>query len=53
MGLLEQWQATAYDENLSQAQLQQLWATYFEKEKNVYAELLKNPEEKSALGWTP
>ncbi|MBE6009661.1 MAG: SEC-C domain-containing protein [Lachnospiraceae bacterium] len=46
MGLLEQWQATAYDENLSQAQLQQLWATYFEKEKNVYAELLKNPEEK-------
>ena len=46
MGLLEQWQATAYNENLGQAQLQQFWATYFEKEKNVYAELLKNPGEK-------
>lgn len=46
MGLYEQWQAVAYNEKAGQAELQQFWTAYFEKEKNVYAELLKNPGEK-------
>ena len=28
-----------------QGDLQRLWAEYFQKEKDIYAELLKNPEE--------
>ena len=35
----------AYDQSADKGQLQRFWASYFEKEKNIYAELLKNPAE--------
>ena len=43
MSLLKQWRDKAYDESANRGDLQRLWADYFEKEKNIYAELLKNP----------
>jgi hypothetical protein len=45
MSLLKQWRDKAYDESANKGDLQRLWADYFEKEKNIYAELLKNPDE--------
>ena len=45
MALLEQWKKTAYDETASQDQLQKLWDSYFLEEKNIYAQLLQNPDE--------
>ena len=45
MALLEQWRAMAYSETANKADLQRLWAVYFEKEKEIYAQLLKNPDE--------
>lgn len=45
MTLLEQWRQKAYDEKANKGDLQRLWADYFEKEKNIYAELLKNPDD--------
>lgn len=45
MALLEQWKAMAYSETANKADLQRLWAVYFEKEKEIYAQLLKNPDE--------
>ena len=35
----------AYDQQADKAKLQQFWAIYFTKEKDIYAELLKNPDE--------
>ena len=35
----------AYSETANKADLQRLWAVYFEKEKEIYAQLLKNPDE--------
>ena len=45
MALLERWRATAYNEELDKGRLQQFWSTYFAIERDIYAELLKNPEE--------
>ena len=45
MTLLEEWRAAAYNENTAQDKLQQLWAAYFQQEKDIYAQLLKNPDE--------
>ncbi|MCM1112470.1 MAG: SEC-C metal-binding domain-containing protein [Muribaculum sp.] len=45
MALLEQWRAVAYNENTDRNRLQQLWAAYFQEEKEIYAQLLKNPDE--------
>ena len=45
MALLEQWRAMAYSETANKPDLQRLWAVYFEKEKEIYAQLLKNPDE--------
>lgn len=45
MALLEQWRSTAYSETANKGDLQRLWAAYFEKEKEIYAQLLKNPDE--------
>ncbi len=44
MALLEQWRKTAYSETEDKQALQQMWTAYFEEEKNIYAELLKNPD---------
>ncbi len=45
MALLEQWREMAYNETIGQQKLQQLWGAYFQEEKNIYAQLLKNPDE--------
>lgn len=45
MALLEKWREVAYNESLGQDKLQQLWASYFQEEKEIYAQLLKNPDE--------
>ena len=45
MALLEQWRAVAYSEETGKDKLQQLWAAYFQEEKEIYAQLLKNPDE--------
>ena len=45
MALLQQWRDMAYDQQADKAKLQQFWAIYFTKEKDIYAELLKTPDE--------
>lgn len=44
MSLLKQWRDKAYDESANKGDLQRLWADYFEKEKTIYAQLLKDPD---------
>ena len=43
--LLEQWRAVAYDQQADKNKLQKMWSEYFEIEKNIYAQLLENPDE--------
>ena len=43
--LLEQWRKIAYDQSASNAQMQQFWGSYFVIEKEIYEQLLENPEE--------
>ena len=45
MALLKKWRDKAYSETANKGDLQRLWADYFQKEKDIYAELLKNPDE--------
>ena len=45
MTLLEQWRASAYSREMNKAQLQKFWGTYFAIEKEIYAQLLENPDE--------
>ncbi len=45
MALLEQWRKIAYDQQADKNKLQRFWAVYFESEKQIYAQLLKNPDE--------
>ena len=45
MALLQQWRDMAYSETANKGDLQRLWTSYFEKEKEIYALLLKNPDE--------
>ena len=45
MKLLKQWRDAAYNENMDRNQLAQLWDEYFARETEIYAELLKNPDE--------
>ncbi len=45
MTLLEKWRETAYSQTANRGELQRLWDNYFEKEKAIYAELLKNKDE--------
>ena len=43
--ILEQWRAIAYAQQADRNKLQQFWAKYFNIEKNIYAQLLENPDE--------
>ena len=43
--LLDQWRAMAYNEQADKNSLQKLWIDYFQKEKEIYQQLLKNPDE--------
>ena len=45
MNLMEQWRSVAYNEATGKDKLQQLWAAYFQEEKELSAQLLKNPDE--------
>lgn len=45
MGLLQDWQAVAFNENADRGQLQNFWSRYFAIEKSVYEKLLSNPDE--------
>lgn len=45
MSLLQEWKARAYDEKADKGALKALWKDYFQKEKEVYEQLLLNPEE--------
>jgi len=41
--LLSQWRDMAYSETANKGDLQRLWQAYFLKEKDIYAELLQEP----------
>ncbi len=43
--LLQQWRDIAYDESADKGQLQRFWGTYFQIEKEIYEQLLSNPDE--------
>ena len=45
MGILQVWRDKAYNEKANKGDLQRLWSDYFAKEKAIYAEILKNPDE--------
>ena len=45
MALLQQWRDTAYSQQMDKNTLQKFWGTYFEIEKNIYEQLLANPDE--------
>ena len=45
MALLKKWRDMAYSETANKGDLQRLWTTYFQQERDIYAELLKNPDE--------
>ena len=45
MALLKKWRDTAYSETANKGDLQRFWAKYFEEEKEIYAQLLKNPDD--------
>lgn len=45
MALLKKWRDMAYSETANKGDLQRLWNVYFEQEKEIYATLLKNPDE--------
>lgn len=45
MALLEKWRKMAYSETTDRGTLQNLWNAYFQKEKEIYAQLLANPDE--------
>lgn len=45
MALLKQWRDVAYSEKANKGDLQRLWAAYFQKEKEIYEQLLVNPDE--------
>lgn len=44
MALLKKWRDMAYAETTDKGTLQRMWTAYFEKEKEVYGRLLKEPE---------
>ncbi|MCD8299750.1 MAG: SEC-C domain-containing protein [Clostridiales bacterium] len=45
MGLLQDWQATAFNENADRGELKKFWDRYFLLEKGVYEKLLEHPDE--------
>ena len=43
--ILEQWREVAYSQTANKGDLQRLWSDYFAKEKDIYAQILKTPDE--------
>lgn len=44
MAILEQWHKMAYNENEDKNKLQKLWSDYFQKEKEIYQQILAEPD---------
>ncbi len=44
MALLKKWRDKAYSETANKGDIQRLWADYFQKEKEIYAQLLADPD---------
>ena len=42
--LLSQWRDEAYSADTDKGTLERLWRDYFEKEKGIYEQLLKDPD---------
>lgn len=45
MGLLQTWRETAYSQDMSQQESDQLWGAYFKIEQGIYKQILANPSE--------
>ncbi len=45
MSLINEWRDMAYSTTEDKGKLQKLWQDYFLREKEIYIELLKNPDE--------
>ena len=45
MALLDDWRAVAYNTQADKKKLQQFWSDYFLKEKAIYEQLLKAPDD--------
>ncbi len=45
MGLYQDWQAAAYSQTNDRQAMQLFWTTYFGHEKDIYAQILKTPNE--------
>ena len=43
-GLLDQWRNIAYNEQADRTELQNFWANYFNIEKDIYEQLLSDPD---------
>lgn len=44
MALLEDWRKVAYDTKADKSALQKFWTDYFKQEKEIYSQLLKEPD---------
>ena len=44
MALLKQWRDKAYDEKANKGDIQRFWANYFNIEKEIYEQLLEDPD---------
>ncbi len=44
MSLINDWRDKAYDPNADKGNLQRFWQDYFLKEKDIYSQLLKEPD---------
>ncbi|MCR4656646.1 MAG: SEC-C domain-containing protein [Lachnospiraceae bacterium] len=45
MALLDDWRAKAYSPDEDKKKLRELWKKYFDQEKEIYIELLKDPDQ--------
>ena len=45
MSLLQNWREIAYNQEADKRELQKFWTNYFLIEKNIYEQLLSNPDE--------
>ncbi len=44
MALLQKWRDMAYSETANKGDLQRMWSAYFQQEKDIYAQLLADPD---------
>ena len=52
MALLQQWRDMAYSETANKGDLQRLWSAYFQKEKEIYAQLLNSFLKRGGWGFS-